>query len=99
MVKTLSPLGDPTQPLTFPEKTNPLLYHYYTNRKVLGFVCCGNEFLYIGLYAYHWNPSQTILVMTILMVPIWLFKQVTNVIQLQGSMQELADIHVAQKSK
>ena len=65
---------------------------------MLGFVCTGNEFLYLGLYAYHWHPTQTIFRVTALMVPIWLFKQATNVIQLTGSMQELAELHVAQKA-
>ena len=81
------------------EKTNPLLYLYYTSRPVLGFVCTGNEFFYIGLYMYHFDPSTVVMVFTLICFPVWAFKQVTNVIQLTGSMKELADIDAEMRLK
>eukprot|EP00669_Euglena_mutabilis_P000195 TRINITY_DN10264_c0_g1_i1.p2 TRINITY_DN10264_c0_g1~~TRINITY_DN10264_c0_g1_i1.p2 ORF type:complete len:209 (-),score=84.27 TRINITY_DN10264_c0_g1_i1:277-903(-) len=74
------------------ERSHPLLYLYYTSRPVLGCVCAGNEFFYLGLYAYHWSPTILILAVILVCAPVWLFKQLTNGLQLVDSAREVAEM-------
>ncbi|CRK91541.1 CLUMA_CG005200, isoform A [Clunio marinus] len=40
---------------------NPIMHIYYTNRKVLGFMCLFNELFYAALYLLYFTPGPTFL--------------------------------------
>jgi CDP-diacylglycerol--inositol 3-phosphatidyltransferase len=71
--------------------SNLLLRLYYENSVMLFLVCAGNEVFFMACYLsiFYWN-SWTI-GLGIISFPICLFKQVLNVIQLQGATQELVN--------
>ncbi|KAG7192946.1 CDP-diacylglycerol-inositol 3-phosphatidyltransferase [Scheffersomyces spartinae] len=76
-----------------------LLALYYTNRKVLFFVCMVNEFFYMALYLHHYHFFWLGTVTVFLSTPVWLFKQVANVIQLKNAALNLALIDAEERSK
>ena len=72
-----------------------LLHLYYNNRIVLGLVCLGNELFYVFLYMQFYFPVVAIPfigeemaifhLLVILCAPVFLLKQVINVIQMWNS--------------
>lgn len=72
-----------------------LLHLYYNNRIVLGLVCLGNELFYVFLYMQYYFPVVTLPfigeeialfhLLVILCAPVFLLKQVINVIQMWNS--------------
>lgn len=81
------------------EGSNWLLKLYYENRVFLFLVCAFNELFYIALYLYHFDffyiPGTEIDLsywITLVCTPVWFFKQVCNVIQLNNACQMLVEI-------
>lgn len=60
-----------------------LLTLYYTNRNVLFCVCLVNELFYVALYLHYYSFFWLGTALAWASAPIWLFKQVANVVQLQ----------------
>ena len=82
--------------------TNRLLKLYYGSKTFMDILILGNELFYILLYLNFyltglnlafgtWNISIWQLLI-IISLPIYLLKQITNVLQLQASAQEIANI-------
>lgn len=78
---------------------NWLLKLYYENRTFLFLVCAFNEIFYVALYLLHFDyfyiPGTSIdasLVLVVVSAPVWMFKQVCNVIQLVNASEILADL-------
>ncbi|EDK47506.1 hypothetical protein LELG_05687 [Lodderomyces elongisporus NRRL YB-4239] len=71
-----------------------LLNLYYTNRKVLFAVCALNELFYVAIYLKYYGFFWLGTVMAVLSTPIWVFKQIANVIQLQSALLILARMDV-----
>ncbi|WLF80660.1 phosphatidylinositol synthase 1 (CDP-alcohol phosphatidyltransferase1) [Lodderomyces elongisporus] len=71
-----------------------LLNLYYTNRKVLFAVCALNELFYVAIYLKYYGFFWLGTVMAVLSTPIWVFKQIANVIQLQSASLILARMDV-----
>jgi CDP-diacylglycerol--inositol 3-phosphatidyltransferase len=82
--------------------TNPLLNLYYSNKSFLDLLVIGNELFYILLYIsfyatglkfslFNWDLSlwQSL---TFLCLPLYILKQITNIIQLQVSAQKIAEL-------
>ncbi len=70
-----------------------LLRLYYTNRLVLFVVCLGNEMFFLLAYVYHFTGLSNLLAAAfILITPIFLFKQVCNVIQLVDASLVLVNV-------
>lgn len=80
------------------DEKSKLLSLYYNNRKVLFFVCLVNELFYMAFYLHSCNFfwMGTVLVWT--SAPIWLFKQVANVVQMKNAAITLASIDVQERS-
>lgn len=80
------------------DEKSKLLSLYYNNRKVLFFVCLVNELFYMAFYLHYYNFfwMGTMLVWT--SAPIWLFKQVANVVQMKNAAITLASIDVQERS-
>lgn len=80
------------------DEKSKLLSLYYNNRKVLFFVCLVNELFYMAFYLHYYNFFWlgTVLVWT--SAPIWLFKQVANVVQMKNAAITLASIDVQERS-
>lgn len=89
-----------------------LLQLYYTDTNVLFTVCAANELFFVGLYLYsfplksdprlgyvHGIPLSFATILCALTFPLWVFKQVTNVIQMQQAALSLAktDVDAANK--
>ena len=82
--------------------TNRLLKLYYGSKTFMDILILGNELfyilLYLGFYLNEWSFSFNIWnigflpLLTIVVSPIYLLKQITNVLQLQTSAQEIAKI-------
>lgn len=74
-------------------ESSKLLHLYYTRRDVLFTVCFFNESFYSGLYLMAFDRYFTFgYWLTIISVPLYLFKQFANVIQLQRAALILANI-------
>lgn len=80
-----------------------LLNLYYTNRKVLFSICAFNELFYIALYLYYFPlynitisgvPYSAAGVLAAICFPFYLFKQLTNIIQLKRASVMLAQLDV-----
>lgn len=93
--------GATSHKTTSPEVNGHLLHLYYSNRKVLFFVCAANEAFYMLLYVwlYFLNDKQfdgwtiwTFYALLIASTVLWLFKQYTNVLQLIQSSKLLAQL-------
>lgn len=48
---------------------------------------------------YYWQPTLGVLSAVLICTPIWLFKQLTNVIQLVDSMKEVAALDAAERAR
>ena len=78
-------------------KSSKILQIYYENRIVLGLVCLGNELFYIFAYMMYFFPQVHVLDLSIdlfgyatfVCFPVFLFKQLLNIIQLQYSAKEI----------
>ncbi|RCK55594.1 CDP-diacylglycerol--inositol 3-phosphatidyltransferase [Candida viswanathii] len=81
------------------ETQSKLLSLYYTNRNVLFVVCLVNELFYMAIYLHHYGYFWMGTVMCIISAPIWLFKQVANVIQLKNASLILARMDAEEHSK
>lgn len=73
---------------------NFLLQAYYNSKVVLFLVCAGNELFFIALYLKKAEPvfQGTWVWLAILMFPVFLFKNILNVIQFSGAARSLAQI-------
>lgn len=67
-----------------------LLSLYYTNRKVLFIVCLVNELFYVAIYLHYYNFFWLGTCLAWISAPIWLFKQIANVVQLKSASLILA---------
>lgn len=76
-----------------------ILSLYYSNRTVLFLVCLVNELFYVALYLHSFDFFWLGTVLTWLSVPIWAFKQYTNVIQLKAAALILATLDANELSK
>ncbi|KAL6065322.1 phosphatidylinositol synthase 1 (CDP-alcohol phosphatidyltransferase1), variant 3 [Balamuthia mandrillaris] len=85
------------------QTANPLLRIYYTNRAALGALCFGNEAFFLLLYVAHFesgpslfffnNQEMTLVrVLTMVVAPLMLAKQLMNVIQLKQAATDLAKL-------
>ncbi|KII63355.1 CDP-diacylglycerol--inositol 3-phosphatidyltransferase [Thelohanellus kitauei] len=91
----------------YTKKDNPVLYFYYTSKVVLGTVCVGNEMFLLLIYVLKMcqvnkcppTYSKFFRPMVIFCLPIFAFKQLTNVIQLIHSLQKLAELKVSSSKK
>ncbi|KAL6080406.1 CDP-diacylglycerol--inositol 3-phosphatidyltransferase, variant 2 [Balamuthia mandrillaris] len=96
------------------QTANPLLRIYYTNRAALGALCFGNEAFFLLLYVAHFesglslfffnNQEMTLVrVLTMVVAPLMLAKQLMNVIQLKQAATDLAKLdeveHYGKKQK
>lgn len=87
------------------QSESTLLKLYYHNRFILGFTCLGNELFYIFLYMMYFYPNLRIIgtsmelfsVAVILCFPVFLFKQVLNIIQLKYSAIEIVSMEKKKK--
>ncbi|KAI8912591.1 hypothetical protein EDD86DRAFT_231908 [Gorgonomyces haynaldii] len=79
--------------------TNWLLQLYYTNRLVLFSVCLGNELFFVFLYVLYYAPSTLIYLGFALSVPVFVFKQVCNVIQLTDASMVLVSVDTKERSQ
>jgi CDP-diacylglycerol--inositol 3-phosphatidyltransferase len=73
------------------EDTPYLMKLYYTDRIVLFLVCAGNEAFFMVLYSLGWWSHWTIYAALIITLPVCLFKQFMNGIQLSTASRFLAD--------
>ncbi|EER32384.1 CDP-diacylglycerol--inositol 3-phosphatidyltransferase [Candida tropicalis MYA-3404] len=81
------------------ETQSKLLSLYYTNRTVLFVVCLVNELFYMAVYLHYYGYFWMGTLMGVLSAPIWLFKQVANVIQLKNASLILARMDAEEHSK
>ncbi|KAJ9078391.1 phosphatidylinositol synthase 1 (CDP-alcohol phosphatidyltransferase1) [Entomophthora muscae] len=75
---------------------NFLLHAYYNSKVVLFLVCAGNELFFIALYL---RKAELVFQglwtgLAMLFFPVFLFKNVLNVIQFSGAAQSLAQVDV-----
>jgi CDP-diacylglycerol--inositol 3-phosphatidyltransferase len=73
------------------EDTPYLMKLYYTDRIVLFLVCAGNEAFFMVLYSLGWWSHWSIYLAFIVTLPVCLFKQFMNGIQLLAASRSLAD--------
>ncbi|KAK9352800.1 CDP-alcohol phosphatidyltransferase-domain-containing protein [Lipomyces doorenjongii] len=84
---------------------------YYTNTRVLFIFCAANELFFVALYLYSFPPATPpylgsvygiplsyATIMAVVTFPIWLGKQVTNVIQMVQAAQVLAQVDVEERN-
>jgi CDP-diacylglycerol--inositol 3-phosphatidyltransferase len=71
--------------------SNILLRLYYENSIMLFFVCAGNEVFYMSCYLSLFYTNSLIYGLKLTCLPIFLFKQVLNLLQLKGATQELVN--------
>lgn len=76
-----------------------LLNLYYTNRKVLFFVCLVNELFYMAFYLHYNKFFWMGTVLAWASSPIWIFKQVANVVQMKNAAITLASLDSQERSK
>ncbi|ODV60504.1 CDP-diacylglycerol--inositol 3-phosphatidyltransferase [Ascoidea rubescens DSM 1968] len=75
-----------------------LLNLYYTNKKVLFTACLFNELFYLALYLREFDHLPTIFnvkcatILVFITLPLFIFKQFTNIVQLKRAAVLLADI-------
>lgn len=80
------------------DKKSKLLNLYYTNRTVLFVVCLVNELFYVAFYLHSYNFFWAGTVLAWLSAPIWFFKQVANVVQMNNAALILAEKDVEERS-
>ncbi|KAJ8101663.1 CDP-alcohol phosphatidyltransferase-domain-containing protein [Lipomyces tetrasporus] len=84
---------------------------YYTNRTVLFIFCAANELFFVALYLCSFPPETPpyfgsrygipisyATIMAVVTFPIWLGKQLTNVIQMVQAAQLLAQVDVEERN-
>lgn len=80
------------------DERSKLLSLYYNNRKVLFFVCLVNELFYMAFYLHYnqffWMGTALVWISA----PIWLFKQVANVVQMKNAAIILASRDAHERS-
>lgn len=86
---------------------NPILRHYYTNRKILFCMCAGNELFYAMLYLLHFTHGPTVplgplsfgifTAICVLCAPVALTKTAISVVQLYAACQNVVAIDVAER--
>lgn len=85
------------------KESSYLLNLYYTNRNVLFTMCAFNELFYIALYLYYFplytatiagTPYSAAGILAVVSFPFYLFKQLTNVIQLKRAAVMLAQLDI-----
>lgn len=81
-----------------------LLRLYYSNRKVMGVLCIGQECCYIALFAWcsfyqNKTTANIMFFMFVLLIPPCFLKQVANVQQLVDGLYHLAEGDVKSRSK
>ena len=69
--------------------SNVLLRLYYENSIMLFFVCAGNEVFYMTCYLSLFYSNSLIYGLFFTCLPVFIFKQVLNLLQLKGATQEL----------
>ena len=87
---------------------NPLLKLYYGNKPFMDLLILGNEVFYLLLYlnfylagnSFNLAGWQTNIwqLLTLVVLPIYLLKQATNVLQLQAAAQEIAQLDLVKSS-
>lgn len=75
-----------------------LLNLYYTNRTVLFFVCLVNELFYMATYLHYYNFFWMGTFLGWVSAPIWLFKQIANLVQLKNAALILAEKDALERS-
>src|SRR3989338_8153325 len=84
---------------------NILMRLYYEERMVLGGVCLFNEFFYVALYLLHFFPYGSGIIgqysywTLLISSPVYLFKQVVNVLQLITSSQDIVNWELINENK
>lgn len=88
---------------------NSLLRLYYGNKSFMDLLILGNELFYILLYFAYYGASITVAVAEgtfslaqialYLCLPIYLLKQVTNVVQLQSAAKQIASLDAERERK
>lgn len=85
-------------------RQNWLMRAYYGYQSVLFLVCAGNELFFLGLYLMHSYPNEqvwlklanislrTFDLFTLVVAPVFMFKQFMNVVQLFGASKSLAGL-------
>lgn len=89
-----------------------ILSLYYTNSKVLFIVCAANELFFVALYLYSFPlktspylgyiqsvPLSFATILGVVTFPLWLLKQIINVIQLVNAANVLAERDVEERNK
>ena len=71
--------------------TPTLMKLYYTNKIFLFSICGGNEVFFICLYGLRWFPGMLLNGLLVATFPVFLFKQIMNVIQLVNASVQLAE--------
>ncbi|KAK9466760.1 CDP-alcohol phosphatidyltransferase-domain-containing protein [Lipomyces arxii] len=89
-----------------------LLNLYYTNSRVLFICCAANELFFVALYLYsvplktpphlgyaYGVPLSYATIMAVVTFPIWLAKQIVNVIQMVNAAKLLAEFDVEERNQ
>lgn len=85
---------------SFGPDSNPILRIYYTDRRVLFFMCAGNELFYSSLYFYAFTELGGIIpILVTLSAPIAIVKSMIAFVQLCYAARNLAEIDAIDASK
>ncbi len=96
MYATLQTGGDSHKHVT--KKSSWLLNLYYTNKNVLFTACLFNELFFLALYLINFNSFPAVfgikfgVFLAYFTLPLWAFKQFTNVVQLNRAAVMLANL-------
>ena len=74
--------------------SNKMLKLYYTSKLVLFMVCAGNELFFMMVYLGFHNQFWGVRVCALVMMPIFVLKQVLNLVQLVGAANVLVELDV-----
>lgn len=81
-------------------ESSRLLHWYYTRRDVLFTICAFNELFYVGLYLYGFERFNRFgFWVIVICLPGYIFKQVSNVIQLNRAALILASLDAKDANK
>ncbi|KAK9476843.1 CDP-alcohol phosphatidyltransferase-domain-containing protein [Lipomyces japonicus] len=89
-----------------------ILNLYYTNTRVLFFVCAANELFFVALYLFSFEPKTPPYLgywgkiplsyatfLGVFSFPTWLLKQIINVIQMIHAAYTLAELDIEERNK
>ena len=82
---------------------NPILYHYYTNRKILFFMCAGNELFYASLYLLYFTSGPIFLglsllkALAVICAPIAFAKSAISLVHLYAASLNIVAIDTAER--